>query len=54
MQQTSTKRVPNLARLGGKVIHLEIVQEIQIWLYYQMVYTQIVFEKESLRIFWDF
>ena len=39
MQQTNTKRVQDLTRLGGKGDPLGIVQKIQIWPLYQMVYA---------------
>ena len=38
MQQTSVKRVQDYIRLGKKGDSLGIVKEIEIWLYYQMVY----------------
>ena len=40
MQQISAKRVSNSTWLGGKGDLLEIVQEIGIWPYKQMVYAQ--------------
>ena len=40
MQQTSTKGVRGKANLSGKGDLLRITQEIEFWLYYQMVYAQ--------------
>ena len=37
MQQISTYDIQDLTRLGGEVDQLGIVQEIEIWRYYQMV-----------------
>ena len=40
MLQTGTKEVQDLAWLSGKSNPMEIMQEIKIRPYYQMVYTQ--------------
>ena len=40
MQQTGTKGIQKRARPGGEGDPLGIVQEIKIWPYYQMVYTE--------------
>ena len=40
MQQSSIKGVQDQPWLGGKSDPLGIVQEIEIWLYDQMVYAQ--------------
>ena len=40
MVGTSTKEVQDEVRLGGKGDPMGIVQETEIWSYYQMVYTQ--------------
>ena len=40
MKQTDAKGLQDNAWLGGKDDPLEIVQEIKIWPYYQMVYAQ--------------
>ena len=40
MQQTGTKRVLDKTWLGGKGDPQGTEQEIEIWLYYQMIYVQ--------------
>ena len=40
MLQTSSKGVQNSTQLGGKGELQQIVYEIKIWPYYQMVYAQ--------------
>ena len=40
MQQTSQKEIQNLAWRGGKSNPLATLQEIEIWPYYKVVYTQ--------------
>ena len=55
MKQTSTKRLEDLTWLGGKGYPLGIVQEIDVWPYYQIVHVQTRIcpgEWDSLR-FWD-
>ena len=51
MQQTSIKKN---VRLGGKGDRLGIVQDIQTWLYKQMVYVQTLLGNGTNKILRDF
>ena len=49
MQQIGPQRVQDLTGLGGESNSLGIVQEIEVWPYYLMVYAQTRFRVEE----WD-
>ena len=58
MQQTSAQRIEEETRLNGEGDPLGIIQEIKIWPYYQMVYTQTrirsrEWDAQSSLGFWD-